>query len=321
MGTGPFQVESWTQNAEVRLTRFDGHWRGPAKLDGIAYRVITDEATAEIALMNRELDVSRMSNQETLARLVKEPRLTMFERRGVSVSLMVLNAQTKPLDNPLVRTAMAHAINLENNLKATSGEFTAFAWNILTSTSPVYTKDAPRYAYDPKRAKELLARAGVSGGFAIKDLAAPADATLLMQRDLAAVGITLDFENVTDRALNNQRRNNGQFQLAGRLTPGVNPDSLLWQYLHPSAFPPKGLNGARYSSPEVSAALEQVRREPDERKRTALYHAVQKKAMDDLPYIIRSESNEYWSSWRNVSGIQINGLSQVSFHGVSLQPE
>jgi len=320
IGTGPFEVESFTPNAEVRLTRFDAYWKGPAKVERVTFRVIIDAATAEIALMNKEIDVSgQQSDPAILTRMLKDTRLQMFDRKGVSVSLMVPNTTVKPLDNPLVRRAMMHAINFDGNLKAISGEFAGTAFNILPSTLPTYTKDVPRYAFDPKKAKELLQQAGAGSGFTVKDLGEASDAAVLLQRDLAAVGITLEFENVTDRALNNQRRNNGQFQLASRLTPGVNTDSLLSQYLHPSAFPPAGLNGARYSSSEVTKMLEQVRREADEKKRLTLYHAIQKQAMADVPYFPRSESFLFYPAWPNVKGIEINGLSQVPLHAVTVQ--
>jgi len=319
VGTGPFQVDSWTPNAEIRLSRFDKYWKGPAALEAVTYRIITDEATAEIALLNKEIDIAgQISQPEILTRLAKEQRLQLYQRKGLAVNVMVLNATVKPLDNPLVRRAMAHAINREANLKAVSGEFIGFVDNILPSSMPVYNKDAPKYAYDPKKAKELLQQAGLSGGFGVKDIGEASPAALLVQRDLAAVGVNLEFENVTDRALSNQRRNNGQFQIAGRQTPGIDPHNLLFQYLHPDAFPPRGLNGARYSDSEVTGMFDQARREPDEKKRASLYHAIQRKAMMDLPYIPRSQSTVYWPAWLSVKGVGINMLSNVSLHTVTL---
>jgi len=98
----------------------------------------------------------------------------------------------------------------------------------------------------------LLAEAGYPDGFAVTSLGiattggAP-EIDLLRQDYLAKVGIKLQFEYV-ETVVNNQRRASETFKLPAGLLPAVNPDTLLFGYLHPSNMAPKGYNGARYTT-------------------------------------------------------------------------
>ena len=92
----------------------------------------------------------------------------------------------------------------------------------------------------------------------------------------------MDFEYV-ETTVYNQRRNNGDFQLAGRLPPSIPTRS--------SSLPPsiehsaKGFNGARYDNPKVTTLLEQACSTLDESMRKDLYGQAQKIVMEELPYL------------------------------------
>ncbi|MNV88632.1 hypothetical protein D3C71_1828530 [compost metagenome] len=107
--------------------------------------------------------------------------------------------------------------------------------------------------------------------------------------------------------------------MAGRLLPAVNPDMILFSYLHPENTAPGGLNGARYDNPELTSTLEAARAEPDPDKRLDLYAKVQEVAMTDLPYIPATASNVFWPGKQNVSGVNINYLAQVNFWDVDIE--
>ncbi len=46
VGTGPFKFVQYERGQHVIAERHDGYWRGPAHLDRIVWRVITDRAAA-----------------------------------------------------------------------------------------------------------------------------------------------------------------------------------------------------------------------------------------------------------------------------------
>jgi peptide/nickel transport system substrate-binding protein len=187
----------------------------------------------------------------------------------------------------------------------------------------IYTSDIPKYAFDPGRSRALLREAGYSDGFSFRFLRSsagggPTDEDLLLQDFLARVGIKLDFELV-ETTVYNQRRNRGDFHMTSRNLPAVNPDQVLFSYLHPSNLAPRGLNGARYDNPMLTGMLEQARAESNPATRLSLYHEVQRIAMTDLPYLPRTTGKTFWPAWKAVKGVAINKLTNVDFWPVTVE--
>ena len=142
----------------------------------------------------------------------------------------------------------------------------------------------------------------------------------MRQAYLAEVGITLEFELV-DTPVNNERRNSGDFEIAGRLLPAINPDMILFSYLAPENIAPAGLNGARYDNPELYQTLIKARAESDPDQRRQLYADVQRIALTELPYLPTYSSHNVWPAATNVRGVVINPLAQVDLHDVFLVQE
>ena len=62
----------------------------------------------------------------------------------------------------------------------------------------------------------------------------------------------------------------------------VNPDTLLFGYLHPSNAAPKGLNSSKYDNPAVTALLEQGRAARSLEEQQQRYGEAQKIVADRL---------------------------------------
>jgi peptide/nickel transport system substrate-binding protein len=101
----------------------------------------------------------------------------------------------------------------------------------------------------------------------------------------------------------------------------VNPDTILFSYLHPSNVAPNGLNGARYVNDRVTGLIEGARAEGDAARRSQMYHEAQRLVMEDVPYLPRSQNNTYWPAWQGVKGVAINKLANVNFWPVTVQAE
>jgi len=101
IGTGPFMMDHFTQNSEIVLTASDGYFRGPAQVKRVTYRIIKDDATAEVALKNHEVDlVGQMADNGALGRLKSDQRLTFFTKPAYAVSLTMFNTTFEPFSKP-----------------------------------------------------------------------------------------------------------------------------------------------------------------------------------------------------------------------------
>jgi ABC-type transport system substrate-binding protein len=321
VGTGPFALESFTPGSQIVLVRHDGYFRGPATLERITLPIIKDDDTAAIALQNGEVDVAmRVAVQESLNRLEQDSRLAL-NKATTGITVTLFGPQFPPFQDVRVRRAWAHAIDRAAIVKATT-PYTAMAWqSVLNDWMDGYTTDIPQYEYNPEKAKALLAEAGYANGFTVKHMWIAAtgvsDADQLEQAYLAKVGINEEFERI-DTPTVNQRRNNADFQLSLRQLPAMNPDTILFSYLHPDNAAPKGLNSFRYDNPELTTKLVNARAETEPGKRKQLYADVLRIVMTDLPVLPYSQSVFYWPGYKWVTGVDINALSQVNLYDVKV---
>jgi peptide/nickel transport system substrate-binding protein len=321
VGTGPYYLESIDVTSQIVLKRHEGYFRGPAPIETLVFNIIKDESTATIALRNGEVDLVMRSNREENLTTLRDEGFLMNSVDNYAVALKVLNPEFEPFADVRVRQAIAHAIDYEAICGAISPSLTQATTSILLPWMPVYSDDIPVYAYDPDRARALLAEAGYADGFSFQHLGTSAQGVTELQQFeidfLAQVGIDMQMELV-DTPTFNQRRNAGEFQMATRLLPAIDPDLILFSYLHPDNTVPGGLNGARYNNPEVTELLEAARAEPDRATAMELYARIQRIVMTELPYVPSYANNVFWPGKPSVSGVRINYLAQVNFHEVDM---
>jgi len=321
IGTGPYYLESIDVSSQIVLKRHEDYYKGPAPIETIVFNIIKDEATATIALRNGEVDLVMRSNKEENLEVLEAEGFTMNSVKDYAVVIGVLNPEFEPFANPLVRKAMAHAVDYASITQAISPSLTQPHHSMLLPWMDVYTDDVPKYEYDPEKAKALLAEAGYPDGFTFKNLGTSAQGVTELQQFqidfLSQVGINMEMELV-DTPTFNQRRNAGEFDMASRLLPAVNPDMVLFSYLHPDNMVPNGLNGARYDNPEVTTLLEAARAEPDKEKAFEMYKQVQQIVAEDAVYLATYSNNVFWPSKPEVTGVHINYLAQVNFYDVDI---
>lgn len=287
IGTGPFVFDSWSPKNQVILVANKEYFQGAPKLDRIVFRLIQEETTAEIALQRGEIDVFyALQSAEVIGRLAKVPGITVHRRTANHTINMVLNATYEPLGKPLVRRAIAHAVNLKamrevffNGLKGQPN------W-VLTSSFEESAKDLTEWPYDPERAKALLREAGYPNGFKLTVTSLtlqPYDKiAVLLADDLRKAGIDSSVQ-ILERAAYLAARGAGTPHVVITAVTGpADPDQPLWNLLHSSSFPP-GLNTARYKG--IDELLEAAQLELDRGKRLALYRQIQQKLRDDVPVV------------------------------------
>ena len=110
-----------------------------------------------------------------------------------------MNVKIKPFDDKLVRQAVNHAINKERVIKIINGRAVP-ANQPLPPAMPGYDPNYKGYAYDPAKAKALLAQAGFKDGFDTELYAMNTDPNpriaQAIQQDLAEVGIRAELKTL-----------------------------------------------------------------------------------------------------------------------------
>ena len=159
--TGPYIPTEYVQKEYLDSVVNDDYWGGRPPLAGINHVAIPDTSSRELALQAGDIDVAINVSPNGAQTINAHPGTqTMSAGIGTSMVMWWVNFERGTLADPLVRRAVAHAIDRESIAglvaPAGSGSFAELLLpEALTSCPGV---SAP--AYDPDEARNLLAQAG-----------------------------------------------------------------------------------------------------------------------------------------------------------------
>jgi ABC-type transport system substrate-binding protein len=319
IGTGPFVFERWTAGSTVQLSANPNYFEGAPKFSELLFRVVRDETAAAIALERNEIDIFfALQQAEVIERLRKVPSVVVLDRTASNTVNLVLNTTVEPLNNVLVRQAIAHAINYPNLIDGFFKGTKYPATNVLTQAFQEYTDDVPRYPYNPDRAKALLKQAGASSfKFEMTVVAlSPYDKfPLAIAEDLNDVGIQTNVR-VLERAAYQQARSSGNVQSCITAVVGPpDPGTPLTTLYSTKSFPP-GLNTSRYD--KVDDLLAKTRAEADDAKRKEIFKQILQKTMTDVPCVPLYADRLFMAHSKAVQGLVQNSMFTVQAYSVSL---
>jgi peptide/nickel transport system substrate-binding protein len=164
-GTGPFRFIERMPGDHVRLAANFDYWGGAALLDALTFRVIQDEGQRYDALAAGAVQSADAFSNARIAAAAADPDLRLLWRVSPSLGYLGINRAHGPLGNPLVRQAIAHAINRPGLIAGHYDIVSQAAGQFLPPIVWGYDSNLPGYSYNPALARSLLAQAGYSGGF------------------------------------------------------------------------------------------------------------------------------------------------------------
>lgn len=296
IGTGPFQLEKWDPNGEIVLIRNEGYFRGAPKISRLVFRVVPDDNLRVLELKNGRIDVLQNNIPPALLRSLKQEDLILQRTEGIAMSYLGMNVKSGPLQKPLVRQAIAHAIDIPAVIEFRLAQMARPATGILAPVHWAFEPMVPAYPYDPRKAMELLDQAGYldpdGGGPASRFQMTYKTSTKkdriglarLIANYLRKVGIdvkVLPYEWGTFFG----DVNAGNFELYSLTWVGVTEPDIYFYAFHSSQVPPAGANRGGYRSEVIDRLTAEGRRLTDREKRGEIYSEVQKELARDLPII------------------------------------
>ncbi|MBF4692333.1 ABC transporter substrate-binding protein [Fusibacter ferrireducens] len=299
-GTGPFMLKEYTLDESVTLVANPDYRLGEAALKTIKIYPINDENTIYTALKSGEIDLAISVNTPNWDDLKSDSAIDTAEISSAHVSYMVMNTQSELFKNKLLRQAIACAINRDDIVNMAMDGKGIPTYSSASSLMYDYVDVVSEFAYDPERAKALLAEAGYPDGVDIGEIQAIAgsyfaDIAVIVQQQLADVGITSTVSSLEGNVVV-QNAFTGGFNM---LTMGQN-NNLSMDHLdnyYNSKFI-GNLNMAQYNNPEVDALLAEAKVCMDGEERIAIYEKVLDIVDEDCAYIyLFNKVNMYaWNS-------------------------
>lgn len=262
VGTGPYQFDSWLRGTEITLVRNPDYY-GETEADRLVFKVINDDAVAELALRAGEIDISYIYDGEVGQRLIdladRSPDFDYVNEPGELNRWMSFNLDRPNVQDIRVRQAIIHAIDLHTAVEVIFGDLSTPTTSLFSKSIPSFLDIEP-YPYDPDRARELLAEAGYADGITLDLLIQPSRRTpelsTVLQEMWRQVGINVNLI-VRERAVYDQLLLGDDYDMIAKNINRANAYQFAVYAYGPSGV---ALNSSRYSGADdiFDAAVREV---------------------------------------------------------------
>jgi peptide/nickel transport system substrate-binding protein len=165
VGTGPYKFVEWKMGEYIDIAVNENYWGTKPQVKQARFRFVKEDSTRVAMLKSGEADII----MSTPYALVKDVESSGFKTARLpthppTVIQFHNNNPAVPWYKQEVRLAIAMAVDgdaiVKNLFQGIPGRFTR-----LSPGEIGYDPNLKQYPYDPKKAKELLAKAGYPNGF------------------------------------------------------------------------------------------------------------------------------------------------------------
>ena len=315
VGTGAFIFKEWRQGDQIVLDANPAYWNGKPKVDRLVFKVMPDAQATLLAAKRGDVHIIGDVSTQTLPAARQDSNLVIMSQPGLTVNGIAMSNDAKPWTDKRVRQAMNYAVDKE---AITNSLYQGLAVTMNSPLPPAQWPHDPSlkaYAYDPAKAKQLLAEAGFPNGFKTELLAyssprgynpAGPELAVAVQSYLQKVGVEATIRKQEMGAFLAEVRS-GKYQgmfMAGFSGDNGDPDNFLYTLFDPKMMPTN--DTSHYANPEVDKMLVDAKRLSDPAKRIELYKKVQAAILDDAPWIFVNSTKLTRIARKEVKGLVLN---------------
>jgi peptide/nickel transport system substrate-binding protein len=322
IGTGPFKFVKWEKGNQVVLERNDDYYGTKPSYKTLVFKPIADGPARRQALEAGDIDGFDLVDPADVQAL-ETSGFQILKRPAFNVAYIGFNQSIKPLDNPKVREAIAHAINRENIIKTNYPEGAVVAKEFMPPDVFGYAEDVPTYDYDVAKAKALLAEAGTPNPsiefWYPTDVSRPYMPTpeanfQLMKADLEAAGFKVTTKSApwNPDYLNQVDAGKAAVYLLGWTGDFGDPDNFVGTFFQTAQ------KAWGFTDPALFKLLDEAEAEPDVAKRTTLYQDANKKIMTMLPGLPYAHTQPSLAFKAGISGFVPSPVGNEDFNTVTL---
>lgn len=328
VGTGPYTFTSRSFGERIVVTRFEDYWGEKPYYDEVVFHIVPEATTRESLLLSGQVDMIILPPASDIPALEANPAVEVVFGPSNRTIFIVINTSKPPLDDARVRQALNYAVDKE-----------AIVQGILFGAADVM--DAPMaeslfgytsigaYPYDPERARELLAEAGIEPGELTLDFMSPTGryvqdfpASQAIANYLADVGITanvrtMDWPTYVGTMTQPVDSNETQLHLLGWAPAFMDASQQMLQFQQ-SQHPPAGLATSFYTNPEVEDLIARANATVADAERADLYAQAARLIWEDAPWIFLWVQR--FPMVHSADVTNISGLPNEKFYAIYARP-
>lgn len=159
VGTGPFKLVRWDSGSEIELERNSDYWGGAPALQKVTFKVSDKPPVRTNRLISGSVHVIDNLSPGSIELLKKTQGVTMARRPQQSVGYLSMNTQVEPFNDPLLREAVAYALNKSRIIRLAYKGNAEPATVLVPPSLPFHAGDLKAPAYNRDKARELVVKA------------------------------------------------------------------------------------------------------------------------------------------------------------------
>jgi peptide/nickel transport system substrate-binding protein len=317
VGAGMFEVVSYTPDSKIVYKPFAGYWDKEAvKVGGLEVLFMPEPETRANALLSGQIDATFIEPQSLSQ--VEAAGFNIQTRPTISTQVVSLNRATPQFKDIRVRQAISLALDREAMVTGLSAGHGLATMQHFPPDYFAYTEGLDS-EFDPERAKELLAEAGVEDFPTFELVAGNVSGYPLVaeavQEMLGKVGIKVKLK-VLDAAQVGAywfEQHRGQM-IIGRWSGRADPLSTLAYVL----TGPGSSNPDAIEMPEITDLLDTAKATFDPAERTELVKEISRANAEQAIEFFMYQPDLLLATREGVQNMEPQVLRTASFRGVSI---
>jgi peptide/nickel transport system substrate-binding protein len=284
VGLGPYKFVSHTPGVEVVLEAYEQYWRKVPNIKRLVFRGVPDVSTRLAMLKSQEADFVSALQGAAAEEAKRDPRLQVVDTRHPSIFWIEFADQWDPKSpwaDKRLRQAVNYALDRQAISEAACLGFCPPA-GVIVPRLMDYALQVEPPAYDPKKAKQLLAEAGYPKGIdAGEFVPIPPfyDVAEAVVNYLNAVGIRVRIQNMERAAFLaawREKKLRGLFMTA--VGASGNAATRVEGFIYSKGQYAYG------GYPDIDELFQQQAKERDPGKREALLHRIQQLTVERVMF-------------------------------------
>ncbi len=329
VGTGQYKFVEWIEGDHLTLELNKDWWGydadicgGTALADGdagfktITFKPVPESATRVAMIQSGDAQLIWPIPTESVSVLESDPNVISYRDDGIVVRYLMMNTQKEPLNNPKVRQAMDYAVNKEAYIQVVDNGMSSVATSIIGPAVQYYKGNEAR-AYDPEKAKALLAEAGYPDGFTTSVMYANTTANQkraeFLKQQFEQVGINLELKGMESAVLNQRIQDvdvpgseaEVECYLIGWSPSTGDADWGIRPLVAIESEPPMSYNICYFENEELEGYIKTGLESADDAIRKEAYEKAQDLLFEEMPMLYLSLESNTWATGAKLQNVKI----------------
>ncbi len=321
-GAGPYKLTEWAASDHVIIDMNPNAAEKPL-MRRIVMRHVADPSAQLLLLQKGDVDIARELGSDQLKSIAGAKDLTIASASQGTSMYLAMNQTVPELQKVSVHQAIKWAIDYEAIAKNITPDTWSVCQAFLPDALPGALKSNP-FKKDVAKAKQLLAEAGLGGGFAVNmdyiSASPHAEIAQALQADLAAVGIKVTLlPGEQKQVITKTRARQHQLALLYWGTDYFDPNSNSQAWCeNPDDSDQSKLKilawRSHFADKELTAESQAAVRELDPEKRIGMYYTIQQQFMDRAPFAMLLQRNAVAVLGKGVSGFKVGPMPDYTHY-------